>query len=186
VSRLKFYCHECGKEYIDADRKLEPFCECGARRLKASFGKIPRIVPSEIKDYTFKIFDGAEKAFGRTEDQLVYEKAFILLALLKFVCSRPEVTKTKDFWTIIKEYRREIVRIYKEEVGEFKRQGFRTPTSAMPGMAEEEMLGSRPNELKITMAKYEDVRARLMNLSAQECQNSIRFLEIQLKNKLYG
>ena len=185
MNNLLFYCYKCGKEYTDADRKSKPFCKCGARRLKVSFGKIPKIVPAEIKDYTFRIFEEAEKAFGRTRDQLVYEKAFILLALLKFVCSRPEAIKTKDFRTIIKKYRREIVGICKEEVVEFERQGFRTPKSAMPGMAEEEMLGQRPNKLKITMPIYENVRTKLMNQSNQECQNSIRFLEIQLKNRLY-
>ena len=110
----------------------------------------------------------------------------ILLALLKFVCGHSEVIETKDLLTMYRDHREGMIKAYKKTIKGFKGHGFRTPTSAMPGMAEEEMLGSRPNKLKISLPKYKQLRTRIMNLSSQECQDSIKFLEIQLKNKLYA
>lgn len=181
---MKFHCRKCGKKYTEAERAAEPFCDCGARRI-VSFGKIPEKVPNEIKFYAQRIFEKAEKSFGYTKGQLVYEKAFILLALLNFLCSKPEETTMQNLDTLYGKHRKEVISVYHGTIEEFKKQGFRTPTSAMPGMAEDEMLGTTPNELKITNTEFCDVRAKLMNLSAHECEDSIEYLEIQLKNKLY-
>lgn len=55
----------------------------------------------------------------------------------------------------------------------------------MPGMAEEEMLGDRPNKLKLVRKEFKVLREEIRELSDKEGQNSIEFIEISLKNKLY-
>ena len=110
IETTKFYCRKCGEEYTDEDRKKEPYCKCGARRLKVSFGKIPESVPTEIKDYVRRIFEEAEKSLsGRTKGEAVYEKAFILLALLKFACTMPRKNRREDILRIYKKNRSEII-----------------------------------------------------------------------------
>ena len=182
VEGLKFYCYKCGSEYTQEERNRNHWCTCGAFRYKVQLEKTYEKVPEEIKDYILQIFDAKQGTDpDLTEHQMIYEKAFTFLALIRFMCGR-ESDRIDDFTAFYEKNRAKIARTYSKIVREFKRQSFVIPTIIMPGVLEKEVFGSESNSS--TISGLENVRAKLMSLTPEECEQCIRFLEVRLKTRL--